>query len=152
MPLSGKLFVLGSVHNPDTYFARHVCQRIGKVFPDVSVDIDICLELDYVKKFRALRNKYGGGLYTHDLTYVVLRDDGVYVGDVMALVKLANTDFGITDAEIVNQVVFDKYAREETMKMIEENGKTVVAISFALYDRMSPDEIIKEYGKVLIEL
>lgn len=139
--------ILGCSHDEDLYFCNFLSKRIVKVDPAVSVDFEILLEVDYLQKLKKLTEVNGGELYTHKASHIVLRNGG-YVGDIIALIRIAVTEYGIHDAEIANTIAFRRSCNEETERLLCESGRSSVFMEFK--DESSKGGI--QFDKLVIEL
>jgi hypothetical protein len=145
-----KFYIVGASYDPDTYFCHHLSKRIAKQVEDIHIEFQVMLELDYIKLLNELRKSLGGGLYTHKVAHLVMKDNE-YVGNALALIKMAVKDYGIGDAEIANNFIFDRLCRDETRRLIVENGRPCVFLEFK-EESLDANKRMVEFGKVIIEL
>jgi hypothetical protein len=119
-------YVLGASTDEDSYFCEHLTKRIAKIDKNVTIEFELLLEVDYLRKLKELTVKFGGDLYTHDLNHLVLKN-GEYVGGAMAMINLAKNRYGIEDAEIANTIVFGRMKKDDVFV-----SKLVVLIGLTL--------------------
>ena len=136
--------VVGCVNDPESFFCQFLCKRILKLDETLSLEFDICLEVDYSRKLKKLTQMYGGGLYTHKGSHLVLQD-GQYIGDIVALIQYATEKYEIADAEVANTQAFERSATEETERLYRESGRKLVFIEFG-------ESFGASYDKLIIEL
>ena len=91
----------GSSGSSDTFFCLSVLNRIVEKSDEDTIRSEIFLELDYLKKMKEIAPIYGGEMYGHTATQVIIRD-GKYLGSLMEIIRVAEKEYGIEDAEIAN--------------------------------------------------
>ena len=113
----------------------------------MTYDVEILLEVDYVKRLDELKHKYGGKFYSHKAKHLVFDDrEGIYLGDVSALIQIAK-DYGIEDPDsLYDDIGNADCAYEETKKAL--NGSDTVFIKFAI--KSNDEETV--LNKVVIQL
>lgn len=141
--------VVGSVHDPDLYFSRHIVNRIQKVNENVILSFEGVLELEFQVLLEELKKEQPGDLFHYTFCHICIRD-GKIIGSLMDLVEIAITEFGIEDAEIANTMQFEKEAIAQTSQAIKLNGRPAVFLElFETSTNTREDEL---YGKIVIEL
>ena len=152
--------IIGSSHDPNVYYCKHLAERIINERPEysnVTLDFAIYLEIEYLPQLEKLKTICGGGSYGHKALHIVTRD-GVYIGDIKAFIEIAKYEYGIEDADIANDIAFNRYSREETLNLLLANGRKAVFLDFAADTKKKKgtkdqtDDDIPKYGKVVIEL
>ncbi len=150
------IYVLGASTDEDSYFCHHLAKRIAKVLEKTGVIVDIefelCLEVDFNRKIEALRLSLGGSLYTHTETNLVMVNGKKYIGAAMAMIKFAKNIYGIEDAEIANNIVFNRLCKDETSRLITSMGHPCAFLSFSEDPLTVVGRDPVEYGKIVIEL
>jgi hypothetical protein len=146
MPQS--FYIFGSSGDPETYFSRHVAERIAKIAADVEIRFEVLLELDYIMKLQELKLTEGGGYYSHSSTHCIVRNGNI-LGDLISLVRVAEIEFGIENAEIANNALFEKLSKDETVNLIEVSGNRAVYLDL-IHEVPGDDPFF--YGKIIIEL
>ena len=153
--------IIGASHDPNVYYCKHLAERIMNLNSDnssnVTIDFAIYLEIEYLPQLQKIKTICGGGAYGHKALHIVVRD-GIYIGDIKAFIELAKYEYGIEDADIANDIAFNRYSREETLNILSANGRKTVFLDFAADAKKKKgtkdqsDEDIPKYGKVVIEL
>lgn len=141
--------VIGSVHDPDLYFTRHIITRIQKVDEKVKLLFEGVLELQFESILDELKKEKPGDLFRYSFCHICIRD-GEVVGSLMDVVEIAITEFGIEDAEIANTMQFGKEAIAKTSEALRQNGRPAVFLE--LFKSSNNDREDEEYGKLVIEL
>ena len=144
-----KLFIQIPVFNQDFLSNRFVARRIQEVSPGTEVIFETMLELEYLVKLKEMRMDKGAQFYAHQSMHCVLRNEN-YVGDFMDLVKIAMEEFGIEDAEVANNLLFEKTAKDSTVSAVNGRGHQTVYLELHGADGTDMDPNI--LGKIIIEL
>jgi hypothetical protein len=144
-------YVLGASTDEDSYFCEHLTKRIAKVDKNVTIEFELLLEVDYLRKLKDLTLKFGGDLYTHDLNHLVMKNGDTYIGGAMAMINLAKNRYGIEDAEIANTIVFGRMKKDETTKLLAKLGHSCVFMEFN-EDPSSGARSPAQFGRIVIEL
>jgi|LauGreSBDMM110SN_4_FD.fasta_scaffold22791_2 peptidyl-prolyl cis-trans isomerase-like 6 len=145
-----EILVVGSTSDPDVYYARQLAQKIQGVNADTKVECKLVLEYEYWPLLESLKAKYGGAVYQHKLAHIVIRN-GNYVGSADNLVKICTDEYGIEDALIKTDTIFNRLAREETQNLLLLTGHKYVYLDFAEQSKKKGQNQIT-YGKIVIEL
>lgn len=145
-------YVIGASNDEDTYFCHHLAKRIAKIAPHITVEFELLLEIDYSIKLKKLTETVGRDLYTHKATHLVLRNGNTYVGGAMAMISIAKNEFGIADAEIANNIVFNRMCKDETLRLLAELGNPCVYIQFGEDPTTSTRREPLVYGTMIISL
>lgn len=140
--------IVGSVHDPDLYFCRHLANRIKKI-EDIEICVEGVLELKFRQFLDELRKDQPADLFSYEHCHIVLRD-GKIIGSLMDFVEVAINDFGIEDAEIANTMQFAKEAVVKTTEAIKLNGRPAVFLE--LLEQSTNNREDEVYGKLIIEL
>lgn len=159
--------IVGSVHDPDSYFTRHivnvsVClfsclycshiyclQRIKKVDANVTLSFEGVLELEFQEFIDDLKKEKSGDLLDYSFCHICLRDDKI-IGSLMDVVEIAITEFGIEDAEIANTMQFAKEAIVKTSDALKRNGRPAVYLELYQYSTTGREDEL--FGKLVVEL
>ena len=149
--MASEFKIFGSTGDSDTFFAIYVAERIVSVSPNTTVINDISLEIDYFRKLEDLKSVYGPKMYGHTATHLIIRD-GILVGTLMNLIKIATEEFGIEDAEIANVLIFEKKCKEETARLISKTGLPAAYLEFSRADKIGDEDSAHVFGKLIIEL
>ena len=107
-------------------------------------------ELDYLSRIDGYKASHGGKFLSHTSTHAVLRDDKL-VGDIKALINLARTEYGDEEAGVANSLIFNKLAKEESVKILNNPERSYVFLDF-MDGSPKRTKLTPEYGKVIIEL
>jgi len=142
--------VVGASSDADTYFCKHLVSRMEKAEEGATSTFTNMLEIDFMKFLADKRLSSGGGYFTHKELYAVERN-GEIVGDLMALIAIANAEFGMEDAEIANTILFEKTAKAETARLIAERSHPSVEINFADTEGIGKEDPV-EYAPIVVEL
>mmetsp|Transcript_26669 Transcript_26669/g.39623 ORF Transcript_26669/g.39623 Transcript_26669/m.39623 type:complete len:300 (+) Transcript_26669:86-985(+) len=146
-----KFIILGSVHDPDTYFCRHIINRIAKKFSGkIEYEFDAVLELDFQIALENYRAQYATDLFGYSHSHIVFRNDKI-IGSLMDLVEITIQEYRIDDAEIANTMQFEKEAREKSLEAIETTGHPAVFIEL-FRDMEAEGKEDESCGKLVIEL
>jgi len=105
-------------------------------------------EVDYLVKVHEL-TKQNCMLMYHKKTHLVLRN-GEVVGDSKAFVEMALKEYDVSDAETANTIIYNRFVRELTAKMMKERGHPIVYIEFV--DAGSKPSDAVRLGVMQIEL
>ncbi len=143
-------YIFGSSYDSDTYFSKHIALRIAKINPENKIQFEIMNEIDYQIKLNDFKNKLGGGFHNHKYNHCVMRD-GKFLGDLMAIARLATDEFGIEDSEIANTLIFEKNAKEDTLNILKQSEMKCAYLDFYGPPVDNEDERVK-YGRLVIEL
>ena len=110
------------------------------------------LEIDYIKKLRALQKEHGGAMFHHRATELVIVD-GKYVGDAQKFVDFSRSnDLVVEGVDAGDEVVHNRLVREEFMASVAERGnRPMVYMEYADGSKFT-DETTPTYGKIVIEL
>jgi hypothetical protein len=110
--------------------------------------MEVLFEVDFLTRIHALTKQHVKLMY-HKQNHVVFRD-GELVGGAREFIDLAISDYDIPDAEAANTIVYNRFVRESSARMLKERGRPIVYIEFA--DAASrPSDAVK-LGVIQIEL
>ena len=149
--------IIGASHDPNVYYCRHLVERIINIDNSVTIDFSVYLEIEYFTQLEKLKSICGGGSYGHKALHIVVRD-GIYIGDIKSFIEIVKNEYYIEDADIANDIAFNRYSREETLNLLMKNGRKAVFLDFAADTKKkkgSKDQTdipIPIYGKIVVEL
>lgn len=163
-----KIEIYGANHDSATFFCQELAGRIKAKLSGAddaeakegeetkSVDVEIVfqcyLEIDYMKKLKALQKEFGGLFYHHRETEVVIVD-GKCIGGKDKFIEWSRSNkYVVEGVESGNDVVHNRQSREEFVNSVRERGdRPMVYLEFADGSKFT-DESTPVYGKVVIEL
>lgn len=149
--------IIGASHDPNVYYCRNLAERIMNMNNSVTIDFSVYLEIEYFPQLEKLKSICGGGSYGHKELHIVVRD-GIYIGDIKSFIEIAKNEYYIEDADIANDIAFNRYSREETLNLLMKNGRKAVFLDFAADTKKKKgskeqtDIQVPIYGKIVIEL
>lgn len=105
-------------------------------------------EVDFLVKLHELTKQHHL-LIHHKQNHVVLRN-GEVIGNARAFIDLAMKEYHVADAETVNSIVYNRYVREISAKMLKERNRPIVYLEFADVNSRPSDAV--KLGVIQIEL
>ena len=124
-----------------------VLQKISSKV-DCKIEMNVMFEVDFLIKIHEFTKQHSK-LMHHKGNSLVFRN-GEPIGNTLAFIELAKTEYNIEDAEAANTVVYNRFVRETSERMLKERGHPVVYMEFA-DSGSKPSDAIK-LGVVQIEL
>ena len=116
----------------------------------INIEFDVHAEVEYLSRLNACKSSLGGKCIGHKETHLVLRD-GAYVGDYKDLIAIAKQEFRNEEASVANSLIFNKQAKEEVAKLLNDKDRQYVFLDF-IDGSPKRTKNAPEYGKVIIEL
>lgn len=110
--------------------------------------MEVLFEVDFLVKLHGLTKQHPLLMY-HKQNHLVLRN-GEVVGNSRAFIDLAMLEYNIADAETVNTIVYNRYVREMSAKMLKERNHPIVYLEFADVNSKPSDAV--KLGVIQIEL
>lgn len=142
--------VVGASSDVDTYFCNHLVGRLVKAEEGATAEFTCMLEVDFIAFIADMKVSKGGKYFTHKELYVVERN-GEMIGDIMALVDIANKEFGMEDAEIANTNLFEKLCVSETQRLIKARSHPSVKLEFQDAEGIGKEDPVA-YAPIVVEL
>ena len=144
--------IVGCTCDSDVYFCRTLAEKMEIKYREqdneLKIQVEILLEIDYIKRLEAVKVKHGGQFYSHKSLHFILLD-GEYLGDRRTLIELAK-EIGVEDAEtdfVMENIHLEffsliaalpnanksvKIKDKQVFKKVFEQGSVIVAISLPL--------------------
>lgn len=114
------------------------------------MDFKCFLEVDYWGKLDELRDKGHPNLMHYNNTHLVLRDNTI-LGDIQALLRIAQSEYAIEDAEVANTIVFNRLVRETSYEAFKIFTNPLLTIQFEAQNGTSETDV-EDLGTITIEL
>ncbi|RYH31343.1 hypothetical protein EON65_02870 [archaeon] len=108
------------------------------------------LEVDYWVKLDELRDKGHPNLMHYNQTHLVFRDNAI-LGDIQALLRVAQSEYSIEDAEVANTIVFNRLVRETSYEAFKILTNPLLTMQFVAQNGASETDM-EDLGTITIEL